>query len=86
MAGFYRPPIKLSLEESIAEINIEDEDTTITGRIDILAVNKEQKIIANVFFGLAIESKNSNANALVGLPQLLTDAYNSFKHKNRYGS
>jgi hypothetical protein len=50
LAGFYRPPIKLSLEESIAEINIEDEDTTITGRIDILAVNKEQKIIANVFF------------------------------------
>lgn len=38
------------------------------------------------FFGLAIESKNSNANALVGLPQLLTDAYNSLKHKNRYGS
>ena len=50
LAGFYRPPIKLSLQESIAEINIEDEDTTITGRIDILAVNKEQKIIANVFF------------------------------------
>lgn len=49
MAGFYRPPIKLSLEESIAEINIEDEDTTITGRIDILAVNKEQNIIADVF-------------------------------------
>jgi hypothetical protein len=50
LAGFYRPPIKLSLQESIAEINIEDEDTTITDRIDILAVNKEQKIIANVFF------------------------------------
>jgi len=28
------------LEESIADIDIEDEDTKITGRMDILVVNK----------------------------------------------
>jgi hypothetical protein len=42
LAGFYRRPIKMSLEQDIANITIEDEDTTITGRFDILAINKEK--------------------------------------------
>src|ERR671932_2492602 len=40
LAGFYRSPIKISLEENIAQINIVDEDTNIIGRLDLLAVNK----------------------------------------------
>ncbi|WP_333136957.1 hypothetical protein [Microcoleus sp. Pol11C2] len=40
LAGFYRSPIKMSLEQDIASITIEYEDTTITGRFDILAINK----------------------------------------------
>ena len=40
LARFYRDPIEIRLEEDIADIQIEDEDTIITGRMDILAVNK----------------------------------------------
>ena len=31
LAGFYRSPIKIALEENIADIVIEDEDTKVTG-------------------------------------------------------
>src|SRR5919199_4924713 len=80
LAGFYRSPIKISLELDIASIVIEDEDKTITGRFDILAVNKEQPTAIDVaFWVLVIESKNSSINSLEGLPQLLTDAYQSLE-------
>lgn len=82
LAGFYRPPLKMSLEQNIAEIVIEDEDTTITGRFDILAVNKEEKIAADLpFWVLIIETKNSSITALTGLPQLLTYAYKKLHHQ-----
>lgn len=73
LARFYRDPIEIRLEEDIADIKIEDEDTIITGRMDILAVNKA-KISKNkiYFFTLIIESKNSQIDVFVGLPQLLT--------------
>ncbi len=38
LAGFYQHPIEIRLEESIADIDIEDEDTKIIGLMDILAV------------------------------------------------
>ncbi|MEG4048573.1 restriction endonuclease subunit R [Microcoleus sp. Pol17_C1] len=73
LAGFYRRPIKMSLEQDIANITIEDEDTTITGRFDILAINKEKQIAADIpFWVLVIESKNSLIAPRAGLPQLLT--------------
>lgn len=82
LAGFYRPPIKISLEEEIADITIEDEDTTITGRLDILAVNKSQTTAADAYFWvLVIESKNSGVAPSAGLPQLLTYAYKSLEHQ-----
>jgi len=82
LAGFYRYPLKMSLEQNIAEIAIEDEDTTITGRFDILAVNKEQKIAPDLpFWVLIIETKNSSITALTGLPQLLTYAYKKLQHQ-----
>ncbi|MEG4391261.1 hypothetical protein [Microcoleus sp. BROC3] len=49
LAGFYRHPIKMSLEPNIANITIEDEDTTITGRFEILAINKEKQIAADIW-------------------------------------
>ena len=50
LAGFYRSPLKISLEQDIAQIIIEDQDTNITGRLDILAVNKTQTTTNNTFF------------------------------------
>lgn len=86
LAGFYRPPIKISLEEEIANITIEDEDTTITGRLDILVVNKSQITTADVYFWvLVIESKNSGIAPSAGLPQLLTYAYKSLDQKSVWG-
>jgi hypothetical protein len=82
LAGFYRPSIKITLEENIADISVEDEDTNIKGRMDILAVNKTQgKIVTTPFWILVIESKNSSFNASEGLPQLLTYAYKSLENQ-----
>ncbi|MEB3831070.1 restriction endonuclease subunit R [Phormidium sp. CCY1219] len=77
LAGFYRSPIKISLEEDIAEITIEDEDTKITGRLDILAVNREKAMSSTdvSFWVLVIEAKNSGFTVYMGLPQLLVYAF-----------
>lgn len=82
LAGFYQPSIKMSLEENIADISVEDEDTIIKGRMDILAVNKTQgKKITTPFWILVLESKNSSFNASEGLPQLLTYTYKSLENQ-----
>ncbi|MEH2378769.1 MAG: restriction endonuclease subunit R [Nostoc sp.] len=82
LAGFYHSSIKITLEENIADISVEDEDTNIKGRMDILAVMKTQeRIVTTPFLILVIESKNSSFNALEGLPQLLTYAYKSLKNQ-----
>ena len=82
LAGFYRFPIKIALEENIADIVIEDEDTKFTGRLDILAVNKEKLNAAKVsFWVLIIEAKNSEIAVSAGLPQLLTYAYECLEHQ-----
>ncbi len=80
LAGFYRYPIEIILEEDIADIEIEDEDTIVKGRLDILAVTKAKISKANAYFWvLLIESKNSQIDVLTGLPQLLTYAYKSLE-------
>lgn len=82
LAGFYHSPIKITLEENIADIEIEDEDTLIKGRLDILAVNKIQKTNINTsLWILVIETKNSQVDPSVGLPQLLTYAYKSLQYQ-----
>lgn len=82
LAGFYRYPIEIVLEEDIADIEIEDEDTKIKGRFDILAITKAKYTKVNAFFWvLLIESKNSQIDVLTGLPQLLTYAYKSLEHQ-----
>jgi hypothetical protein len=75
LAGFYRSPVKLILAEGIADITIEDQGTTITGRLDILAVNKVTLINNIPFVALVIETKNSLIDVVAGLPQLLAYAY-----------
>lgn len=82
LAGFYRSPIKIALEENIADIVIEDEDTKVTGRLDILAVNKTKlNAVQSYFWVLVIESKNSEIAVSAGLPQLLTYTYECLKHQ-----
>ncbi|MHC5610619.1 MAG: restriction endonuclease subunit R [Nostoc sp.] len=82
LAGFYHSSIKITLEENIANISVEDEDTNIKRRMDILAVSKTQeRIVTTPFWILVIESKNSSFNALEGLPQLLTYAYKSLENQ-----
>ncbi|MFK0735464.1 MAG: restriction endonuclease subunit R [Gloeotrichia echinulata GP01] len=82
LAGFYRYPIEIILEEDIADIEIEDEDTTVKGRMDILAVTKAKINKNNVYFWvLLIESRNSQIDVLTGLPQLLTYAHKSLEHQ-----
>ncbi len=82
LAGFYHSSIKITLEENIADISVEDEDTNIKGRMDILAVSKtKERIVTTPFWILVIESKNSSFNASEGLPQLLTYAYKSLENQ-----
>ncbi|NEO81671.1 restriction endonuclease subunit R [Moorena sp. SIO4G3] len=82
LAGFYHYPITISVEEGIAEIDSEDEETRITGRLDILAINNQQPTPANNYFWvLVIETKNSLADVTAGLAQLLTYAYKSLEYQ-----
>lgn len=82
LAGYYHPSIKITLEENIAGIFVEDEDTIVKGRMDMLVVNKTQgRTVTTPFWILVIESKNSSVNASEGLPQLLTYAYKSLEQQ-----
>jgi hypothetical protein len=82
LAGFYQYPIEIKLEENIADIDIEDENTKITGRMDILAVNKAMPTTSSIsFWILVIETKNTLAEAFAGLPQLLTYTYKSLENQ-----
>jgi hypothetical protein len=82
LAGYNRPPIRLDVEEEIERFYIEDEDTYITGRFDIVAVRKDQPTANPVpLWILVIESKESKADVSSGLPQLLTYAFRSLEHQ-----
>ena len=82
LAGFYRYPLQVVVEEGITRINVTDENTTITGRLDILAINKARQSRENVpFWVLVIESKNSSISPSMGLPQLLTYTYKSLDYQ-----
>ena len=76
LAGFYRAPIHLTLEQAIAEIEVVDDDRTIAGRLDLLAAQRGGD---TPFWILVVESKNSQMEALNGLPQLLTYATEGLK-------
>ncbi len=89
LTGFFDIPIVLTMEDSIP-IEVEDEDTLIKGRLDILAVNQpDAEIGATQFWILVVEAKNSalaqpskRIASLAGLPQLLTYAYKSLQQQS----
>lgn len=82
LAGFYRYPIEIVLEENIADIEVEDEDIRIKGRFDILAISKAKHTkLQRYFWVLLIESKNSQIDISTGLPQLLTYAYKNLDNQ-----
>ena len=82
LAGFYRAPIKMRMEQEIERINLEDGDITITGRLDLICINKNRPTVNDIaFWTLAIEAKNTSISASEGLPQLLTYAYKSLEHQ-----
>lgn len=80
LAGFYRSPLKILLEESIGKIEVPDRDIIVTGRIDLLAVNKERLTQEDAFFWiLIVEGKNTKFEPALSLPQLLSYAYKGLK-------
>ncbi|MCC5607586.1 restriction endonuclease subunit R [Nostoc sp. CHAB 5834] len=82
LAGFYRYPIEIVLEENIAEIEVEDEDIRIKGRFDILAISKAKHTKPQTYFWvLLIESKNSQVDISTALPQLLTYSYKNLDNQ-----
>ena len=84
LAGFYRYPIELKLEESIAPIQVKDEDVIVTGRLDALAVaSVENGANAIPLWVLLVEAKNSEISAMAGLPQLLAYAFEQLQRQGQ---
>ncbi|MEH1872303.1 restriction endonuclease subunit R [Nostoc sp.] len=82
LAGFYRYPIEIVLEENIADIEVEDEDIKIKGRFDILAISKAKHTKPQTYFWvLLIESKNSQIDISTGLSQLLIYSYKNLDNQ-----
>jgi len=82
LGGFFDIPILLTMEDSIP-IEVEDGDTLIKGRLDILAVNQpDAELAAAQFWILVVEAKNSAIDPWAGLPQLLTYAYKSLQQQS----
>jgi len=79
LSGFYSPPITLKVEENIAPINLEGEETKITGRFDLVATKNLENDIE--FWLLVIETKEGFAAPQIGLPQVLTYAYTSLERQ-----
>lgn len=63
LAGFYRPPFRVTTEASI-RIFAEDEGETVQGRIDILVIHQQLWV-------LVIESKQAGFSLKLGIPQAL---------------
>jgi hypothetical protein len=75
LSGFHQAPITIRVEEAIAPIDLPD--SRITGRMDLLAIRKSPSLAQPDFWVLVVESKESGADAMQGLAQLLTYAYGS---------
>ncbi|MFZ9737526.1 MAG: restriction endonuclease subunit R [Prochlorotrichaceae cyanobacterium] len=82
LAGFNQAPIRLEIEENIDRFYIEDGDTYITGRFDLIAVHRERsEASVTPLWVLVVESKNSEASSSAGVAQMLTYAYSSLEHQ-----
>ncbi|MEB3179600.1 MAG: type I restriction endonuclease [Nostocaceae cyanobacterium] len=63
LAGFYRPPFRITTEKSI-QISLEDEGEIVRGRIDVLVLQQQLWIAV-------IEAKRSDFAVNKGIPQAL---------------
>jgi hypothetical protein len=82
LAGYNRSPIEYRVEENIGSIYIEDRDTYIRGRFDLVVVNRQIPADGkNLLWILVVESKNMGASEYVGIAQMLTYAYTSLSHQ-----
>ncbi|MEG4068459.1 restriction endonuclease subunit R [Microcoleus sp. Pol11C2] len=82
LAGFFDIPIVLTMGDSIP-IQVEDGDTLIKGRLDVLAVNQpDAELAVAQFWILVVEAQNSAIDPWAGLPQLLTYAYKSLQQQS----
>jgi hypothetical protein len=82
LAGYHQPPIYLEIEEEIDRIFIEDHNTHIIGRLDIVAVRQETASTPVPLWILVVESKNTEASETVGVAQMLSYAYSSLDRQN----
>jgi hypothetical protein len=80
LAGYHQPPIYLEVEEEIDRIYIEDQDTYIVGRLDIVAIRQDTSICP--LWILVVESKNTEASEIVGIAQMLAYAHTSLEQQN----
>jgi hypothetical protein len=62
-AGFYRPPFFITGEKQV-EITSEDEETVVSGRLDLLVFIPD-------FWVLSIEAKKAQYSLEAGIPQVL---------------
>ncbi|MEN9226593.1 MAG: hypothetical protein Q6L60_13800 [Thermostichus sp. HHBFW_bins_43] len=81
LAGFFSEEIYIDLEENIEEINIrqDDENLLITGRMDLLVLQREQK---KSFWILVIETKAGIGSTRLATAQLLTYAYRGIESQD----
>jgi hypothetical protein len=79
LAGFYHAPIELRVEESIADIEVLDDDAVISGRFDLVALNDTGSSMNQPFWVVIVEAKNSSIVPATGLPQLLVYALERLK-------
>ena len=63
LAGFYDPPFRMNAELTI-EISTRSDDLTLRGRVDFL-------VMQNQFWLAVIESKDTEFDVEVGIPQIL---------------
>ena len=83
LAGYHNAPIYLRIEENIDRIYIESDDLHITGRFDIVAVNRDTlNITLTPLWILVIESKNIEASEYIGIAQMLTYARTSLTQQS----
>ncbi len=81
LAGFLSGDIKITLEENIADINIEvdDEGVAIKGRMDLLAVRRNQD---TSFWILVVETKSGFGATRLATAQLLAYAYKGIEDQD----
>jgi hypothetical protein len=80
LARYHQPPIYLEVEEEIDRIYIEDQDTYMVGRLDIVAVRQDTNICP--LWILVVESKNTEASEIVGIAQMLAYAHTSLEQQS----